>query len=74
MAKPRETYSCKLRPEAAEIVDGALEPGESPASFTAKALVLLALKRKNGKWPKAVPAEALPRSPGRQPKTEDSAK
>lgn len=64
----KRNYSTRLREEAAEIVEGALEPGESPAAFAAKALVFLAIKRKTGEWPAQLPPETLPRHAGRQPK------
>jgi hypothetical protein len=65
MTEPRMTYSVKLRPEAASAVEGAMEPGESPAAFAAKALVCLALKRKQGRWPRKIPSELMPRKAGR---------
>jgi hypothetical protein len=71
MANPRMNYSVKLRPEAAEMVEGALEAGESPAAFAAKALVFLAIKRKTGKWPKRLTEDLEPRKAGRRwPKAE----
>ena len=69
---PRNTFSVLLRPEAAEAIDGAIEEGETPAQFTAKALVFLAMKRKTGTWPRKLPPELLPRPQGKPKKKESS--
>jgi hypothetical protein len=61
----RRNYAVKLNPPAAELVADALEAGESPSDFLTTAMVSLALKRRDGRWPSKLPVEFEPRSAGR---------
>jgi len=69
---PQTKFTARLRPEVAEVVAKAMEPGESASAFAAKALAFYALKRTTGKWPQKLPEDLQPRKAGRRwPKADD---
>ena len=69
----RRNFAVQLNPAAAELVDAAFEPGESPSAFLTTAMVSFALKRRDGRWPAKIPAEFEQRKAGRprKPKAVD---
>ncbi|MEO2017278.1 MAG: hypothetical protein ABGZ53_23215 [Fuerstiella sp.] len=61
----RRNYAVKLNQAAAELVADAFDPGESPSDFLTAAMVSLAMRRRDGRWPAKIPAEFEPRKAGR---------